>query len=83
MAGVRVAAVAAGVGAVLWLMLDSRLVTPVPAPRFLSLSLGGLAALFGVGAWATSVGGQRERTPLLAGLAIGAGGYALVRLLLV
>jgi hypothetical protein len=79
----RVGAVGIAVAAVLWLMLDSRLVTPVPGPRFMSLSLVALAALFGVGAWATSVGGQRERTPLLAGLALGAGGYGLVRLLFV
>lgn len=77
----RATAVAAAVGGILWLMLDSRLVTPQVAPRLASLSLGGLGAIFGLGAWATSVGGQPERAPLLAGLSLGAGGYALLRLI--
>lgn len=79
----RAAAVAAAVGVVLYLMLDSGLVTPEPAPRFTSLSLGGLGLLFGLGAWAMALGGQPERTPLLAGLAAGTGGYAFLRLFLV
>jgi len=83
MRGLRAGAVAIAVAALLFLMLDSRAVTPEAAPRLVSLSLGGLAALFGVGAWAMSVGGQRERSPVLAGLAIGVGAYALVRLLFV
>ena len=83
MTGVRVGAIALAVGGLLWLMFDSRLVTPVPPPNGLSLSLAGLGTLFGLGAWATSVAGQRERMPLLAGLALGVGGYALLRLLLV
>jgi hypothetical protein len=81
-AEIRVAGIASAVALALWLMLDSRLVSPEPGPRFLSLSLGGLAALFGVGAWAMAVGGRRERAPLLAGLAIGVGGYAVLRLVL-
>ena len=71
---------AAGVAAVLWLMLDSGVMTPERAARATSAALVMLAALFGVGAWATSIGGQRERSPLLAGLALGVGGYALLRL---
>jgi hypothetical protein len=67
--------------AVLYLMLDSGVVTPEPAPPMTSLSLGGLAVLFGVGAWAMAVGGQRERMPFLAGVAIGLGVYALTRVL--
>lgn len=82
MTEVRVAGVALAVAMALWLMVDSRLVSPEPGPRFLSLSLFGLAALFGGGAWAMSVGGRRERVPLLAGLAIGVGGYAVLRLVL-
>src|SRR6266852_2784709 len=77
----RTAAVAVGVAALLWLMLDSRLVAAEPAPPLTSLSLGGLGLLFAVGAWAMSVGGLRERAPLLSGLAIGVGGYAIVRLM--
>lgn len=78
----RAALVAAAVSGLLFLMLDSGVVTPDRAPRLVSLSLGGLGALFGLGAWATSVAGQPERAPLLTGLALGVGGYAIVRLLL-
>ena len=81
-AGPRVAATAGAVAALLYLMLDSGAVTPEPAARLASLSLGGLALLFGLGAWATSVGGQPAKSPLLAGLALGTGGYAVARLLL-
>jgi hypothetical protein len=77
----RAAVVACVVAALLWLMLDSGLVRPDRAPPVTSLSLAALAALFGVGAWALAATGQQpERVPLLAGLAIGVGGYALVRL---
>jgi hypothetical protein len=78
----RAIVTAVGVAGVLYLMLDSGVVTSVPAPPLASLSLGGLALLFGIGAWATSVGGDPAKSPLLAGLALGAGGYALARLLL-
>jgi hypothetical protein len=80
LAAARAAFVAGAVAAVLYLMLDSGLVGAQRAPALTSLSLGGLGLLFGLGAWATWVVGQRERSPLLAGLAIGVGGYALVRL---
>ncbi|HLK12311.1 MAG TPA: hypothetical protein VKW76_13105 [Candidatus Binatia bacterium] len=73
---------AGGIGALLYLMLDSGAVAPEPAPAVASLSLAVLALLFGVGAWAMRVGGQPERSPLLAGLALGVGGYALLRLVL-
>jgi peptidoglycan/LPS O-acetylase OafA/YrhL len=76
---VRAAAVAVASAALLWLMLDSGAFGP-PSPRVLSVSLGTLALIFAVGAWAMAVGGRRERTPLLAGLAIGVGGYAVLRL---
>ena len=79
---VRVLLVGLGVAAVLFVMLDSGAMTPDPVPAAVSVSLGTLAALFGVGAWAMQVGGRPERAPLLAGLALGAGGYALLRLLL-
>ena len=77
----RTAGVAVGVAALLWLMLDSGLVSPERAAPLVSLSLGGLGVLFGVGAWAMTVGGSRERAPLLLGLAIGVGGYAILRVL--
>ena len=63
-------------------MLDSGIVTDEPPPAYLSASLGALALIFGGGAWATWKGGQRERTPLVAGVAIGVGGYAVARLFL-
>jgi hypothetical protein len=78
----RVAAIAAGVAIVLWLMLDSRVVQPERAAPATSAALVVLALIFGGGAWATAVGGQRERTPLLAGMAAGVGGYALARLVM-
>lgn len=77
----RAAAVAGVTAALLYLMLDSGVVTPEPAAPITSLSLGALGLLFGLGAWATSVGGQPARSPLLAGLALGTGGYAVLRLL--
>jgi hypothetical protein len=78
----RAALVAVAVAAVLYVMLDSGATGP-PAPEAASLSLGALSLLFGLGAWATSVAGQGARAPLLGGLAIGTGGYALLRLVLV
>ncbi len=78
----RVAAVAGGIGALLYLALDSGVFATEPAPAIASVSLAVLAALFGVGAWAMRAGGQPERSPLLAGLALGVGGYALLRLVL-
>ncbi len=77
------AALVAGLtGAVLYVMLDSRLITPEPAAPGTSGALGALGVLFGLGAFATWIGGRPERTPFLAGLAVGVGGYALVRLAL-
>jgi len=81
MPALRTAAVAVGIAALLWLRLDSGLVVAERAVPLVSLSLGALGVLFGVGAWAMRVGGYPERAPLLLGLAIGVGGYGLVRLL--
>ena len=78
----RVAAVAAAVAAVLWLSLDSGVGGTTPAPPLASSALVILALMFGAGAWAMIVTGRNERAPLLAGLAIGVGAYALVRLAL-
>ena len=78
----RIAAIAGAVVAVLWASLDAGLGGTEPAPPATSAGLVVLAVLFGAGAWMNQVGGRRERVPLLAGLAIGAGAYALVRLTL-
>lgn len=78
----RVAATASMVVAILWAALDAGWADTETAPAAASAALLVLAALFGAGAWAMQVGGRRERAPLLAGLAIGTAGYALVRLTL-
>jgi hypothetical protein len=69
--------IAVAVVAVLWLMLDSRLLSDVPAQPGTSLALGMLAVVFGVGAWVMRAGGQVARVPLLVGVALGAGAYAI------
>lgn len=76
----RALATAAVIGGLLWLMLDSGKVTPEPAPPGMSASLGALGFLFGLGAVVMQAGGRPERVPLLAGLAAGVGGYAVLRL---
>ena len=81
MPALRVIAVAVGIAALLWLRLDSGLMGGERAEPVVSVALGILGVLFGVGAWAMRIGGQREGVPLLLGLAIGIGGYALARLL--
>jgi hypothetical protein len=77
----RVAAITSAVIAVLWLCLDSGM-GDAPAPAGTSVALLLLSAVFGIGTWVMQAGGRPERVPLLAGLAIGAGVYALVRLTL-
>jgi len=76
-----VVVIAGALAAVLYLMLDSGAFAPEPAPRAASLSLAALAGLFGLGAWALSATGQSGRSRWPAAIAVGAGGYALVRLL--
>ncbi|MFN8543707.1 MAG: hypothetical protein U0807_05825 [Candidatus Binatia bacterium] len=76
----RAVAAALAAGGLLWLMLDSRLVSPEPPPPGLSAALGALGGLFGLGAVVMQLGGRPERAPLLAGLAAGVGGYAILRL---
>ena len=44
------------------------------------MPLVGLGVIFAGAAWAASKGGYPERVPLFTGLAVGVGGYALVRL---
>lgn len=72
-------AVACLIAALLYVSLDSGRFTP-PAERLVSAPLLGLAAIFGVSSWAARAGGVPQRGPLLAGLAAGVGGYALLRL---
>jgi hypothetical protein len=76
----RVAAIAAAVFAVLWLAFDAGL-TSAGAPAGLSPALLALAGVFGCGAWVMQRGGQPERVPQLVGVCLGAGSYALLRLL--
>ena len=76
----RVTLIGGAVASVLWLMLDSGLVSAHPAPTVTSVSLGILAAIFAIGGWGAWAVGQRKRSPLLVGFAAGAGVYALVRL---
>ncbi len=78
--GIVAGVVAAVVAALLWLNLDSGLLTPERAARLFSLPLGGLGLIFGVRAWAESTRPDPRWTGLFAGLALGVGGYALVRL---
>lgn len=80
MALVRILALAAVVAGVEWFALDSGLLTPEVAPRFYSAALGGLGAIFAAGSTVMYLGGQPERAPQYAGLAVGVLGYALVRL---
>lgn len=78
----RVVAIAGAAVVVLWAALDAGLGGTPRSPAFVSAGLAAVAAVFGLVAWATHVGGRGERAPLLAGLAIGVGGYAVARLLL-
>ena len=78
----RVAAIAAAVVAVLYTRFDSGWFPGIDAPIAISLGLLALAVVFGCAAWVMQKGGRPERAPLMAGLSIGAGGYAVARLLL-
>ncbi len=77
------AVVAVVVGALLWVNLDSGLMTPEPSARLVSLPLLGLAAIFGVRAWADTQSSTPRWASFFAGLALGVGGYGIVRLALV
>jgi hypothetical protein len=77
--GLLAAVVACVVAGLLWTSLDSG-IAGQRADRLVSLPLLGLAAIFGASAWASAYAGMQRRTPVMVGLALGVGGYALVRL---
>ena len=76
----RIAGIAAAVGAVLYVMLDSGVVRPEGTPKVMSVTLIVLALVFTLGAWAAGFGGQAERRPMMVGLALGLASYAVLRL---
>ena len=76
------AAVAAVVAGLLYLDLDSGRLGPEPAARLFSLPLVGLSVIFGVRAWTESMRPGSHMTAFFAGLALGVGGYGIVRLAL-
>lgn len=76
----RIVGVAAAVGAVLYVMLDSGVVRPEGTPKVMSVTLIVLALVFTLGAWTSGFGHQPERRPMLVGLALGLASYAVLRL---
>jgi drug/metabolite transporter (DMT)-like permease len=76
----RVLGVAAAVGAVLYVMLDSGIIRPEGTPKVMSVTLIVLALVFTLGTWTASFGGQPNRQPMMAGLALGLAAYAVLRL---
>jgi Mn2+/Fe2+ NRAMP family transporter len=70
--------VACAIAALLYLSLDSG--RYAATPRLFSLPLIGLALIFAARAWMVLVSPDRRTGSFFAGLAIGVGGYALVRL---
>ena len=73
--------VAGAIAGLLYLSLDSGRFAP-HAERAFSLPLVGLGVIFAVSGFAAAKGGYPQRVPLFAGLALGVGGYALVRLVI-
>ena len=80
MLSARALIVAVIAAAVLWASLDAGFGDAAAPPAGTSVGLLMLASTFGVGAWVMRAGGRPERVPLLIGLAIGVGGYAVLRL---
>jgi hypothetical protein len=78
MVPVRSVVIAVAVAAVLWLALDSGQLSTEPAQPGTSAALGMLAAVFAMGAFVMRAGGQARRVPLLIGMALGTGAYAVI-----
>ena len=76
----RIAGIAAAVGAVLYVMLDSGVMRPEGPPKVISVTLIVLALVFTLGAWTAGFGGQPERRPMMVGLALGLASYGVLRL---
>ena len=76
----RVLGIAGAVGVFLYVMLDSGVVRPEGTPKVMSVTLIVLALVFTLGAWTAAFGGQPERRPMMAGLALGLASYAVLRL---
>jgi hypothetical protein len=76
------ALVACAIAALLYLSLDSGRYTAA-TPRLFSLPLIGLSLIFAARAWTVSLSRDQRTTSFFAGLALGVGGYALVRLFIV
>ena len=74
--------VACAIAALLYLSLDSGRYA-ASTPRLFSMPLIGLSLIFAARAWTLSLSSDQRTTSFFAGLAIGVGGYALVRLLIV
>lgn len=72
--------VGGAVAVVLYVMLDSGVVRSEGTPKIMSVTLIVLALLFALGTWTAGFGGQTNRQPMLAGLALGLAGYAILRL---
>ena len=75
----RVLGIAAAVGVVLYVMLDSGVVRPEGTPKVMSVTLIVLALVFTLGAW-TAGFSNPERRPMMVGLALGLASYAVLRL---
>jgi hypothetical protein len=74
--------VACAIAALLYLSLDSGRYTGA-TPRLFSLPLIGLSLIFAARAWMVSLSTDKRTGAFFAGLAIGVGGYAVVRLFIV
>jgi hypothetical protein len=75
------AVVACGIAFLLHLSLDSGRYAE-PTPRLFSLPLVGLALIFAARGWSLGRGRDPRLSAFFTGLAIGIGGYAIVRLFL-
>jgi hypothetical protein len=73
------ALVACAIAELLYLSLDSGRYAAA-TPRLFSLPLIGLSLIFAARAWTVSLSRDQRTVSFFTGLAVGVGGYALVRL---